>query len=645
MGIFPRILTTLLVCVGGFNMLKAGAEERIRLTPSMVINESALGDASTLVDEQGTIGDPAAGTGQRPTHAFFPGWATWQYPLHVVIDLGRNHKLTSVYLYNESGESTVQISSGKPGAWANQDVKLTGYRNWQRIEAPAEVTRYIRITLLKPTTLPEIALYGAPFGPAEMKRTVMRVVPRPHPTFDQFIGVNAFIDDPIDLITPTVGFVREYHNWSWDTEGPGGLVRFNPSGAAGGNAWFFDNYYAKLLAGGVTVCPALQGTSPAAFPGYKADFKPVTKGENTELPASYAVHAAHMYQYAARYGAAKVPESAVHLAPDQPVKTGLGLLHYFENWNEPDKTWKGREGRFSPFELAAMCSADYDGDQGRMGDGYGVKAADKSARLSIGGLAGIGIDYLDAMKLWADTFRGGSFPADVINVHHYSSDGTAEQPFRNTGISPEEDHLKEKMQTVTAWRNKNAPGAEVWLSELGYDVNPKSPFHAPAIGHFTAEDTQANWLVRSCMALAAAGVDRTAVFMFRDVKTGGGGVFETCGLVTEKGQWKPRASYWYLATLKSRLSGMRFASEVQTERKDVLIYRFVAEGKTAWVLWRPTAEDGTSKDVSLIVDKPTVKRIQFKAGSKTGVEDSLVPKSGAIHLDVTEQPVIVMQEG
>ena len=42
---------------------------------------------------------------------------------------------------------------------------------------------------------------------------------------DQFVGTNAFIDDPLDKLAVPVGFVREYHSWQWDTEAPDHQVR------------------------------------------------------------------------------------------------------------------------------------------------------------------------------------------------------------------------------------------------------------------------------------------------------------------------------------------------------------------------------------------------------------------------------------
>ena len=425
-----------LLLLGGQGSVRA--EERLVLRPEMLLNETALGDAAKLVDEQNAIGDPAAGKGVRPQSPFFPGWQADKYPVSVVIDFGAVYRVTSLWAFNETGESPLTVSTGKPFQWQAQNVTLKGYREWKAFPLNA-ATRYVRLTLTRPTALPEIALYGAR---VEQAPPVPAPLPRPRipPTMEQFIGMNGFIDDPAEQMAGAGGFVREYHNWSWDTEGADGQARFQPSGAAGGKAWFFDDYYARLKALGMTVCPAIQQNSPAAFPGADSDAKPLAANADTEAPASYAVHAAHLFQYAARYGSRKVPDNELKLASDQPRLSGLNTLRYIENWNEPDKTWRGRAGRFTPYELAAMRSADYDGDQGRMGKMFGVYNADPKMRLVMGGLAGLSLEYLRGMKFWADWHRNGDFPADVINLHHYCNDGD-EQGFKTTGISPEADHL------------------------------------------------------------------------------------------------------------------------------------------------------------------------------------------------------------
>jgi hypothetical protein len=69
------------------------------------------------------------------------------------------------------------------------------------------------------------------------------------------------------------------------------------------------------------------------------------------------------------------------------------------------------------------------------------------------------------------------------------------------------------------------------VSEFGYDSG-LSTFRSPAYGPFSALQVQAMWIVRSYLALAAAGVDKAFLFEIRDETTdpNDNGIFATCGL-------------------------------------------------------------------------------------------------------------------
>jgi len=265
-------------------------------------------------------------------------------------------------------------------------------------------------------------------------------------------------------------------------------------------------------------------------------------------------------------------------------------------------------------------------------------------RLVMGGLAGLNLNQLRAMKFWADVHRGGSFPADVINLHHYSSP-SGDQGFQpgEQGISPEADQLKEKVMAIAAWRDQSLPGKELWITEFGYDTNPHSPLHAPALGRLSAEQVQGAWLIRSYFALAAAGVDRAAMFMLRDTKSEGGGVFETCGLVTEKGRWEPKPSWFYMATLKHHLSNMRYAGEVASGRADVRIYRFDAQTGSGrvYAVWCPTSEDKLVAAYPFPLSVHSATAVTLVAGKRDGVSTSLPVKQGKVTLEVSEIPLLL----
>ena len=417
------------------------------------------------------------------------------------------------------------------------------------------------------------------------------------PPMDQFIGTNGFIDDPVDKLSSVAGTLREYHPWAWDAGDnapdyvgfPKNKLRWEPSYAAGGNGWFFDQYYAALAKQGVTVVPCVM-ESPRWIAASQDD-RPADPKADQSLPASYAAHADHLFQFAARYGSRQVPLNQLKLADGQPKKSGLGLIRYLENWNEPNKNWRGKSAEFTPDQFAAMCSADYDGDQGRMGPGFGVKSADPNMKLAMGGLVGVNMPFLDGVRKWSLDHRGGSLPFDVINVHTYSNDAKGGEGLGTTGISPEASGLYGRLLALTKWRDQNAPKCEVWLSEFGYDVNPSSVQRAPAIGQRGPEWIQAAWISRTYLLAAAAGIDRAMQYMFRDVNVKDQTQFSSSGFVTAKGEWKPRPSYDVAVTMRKLLKGYRPAGEVSHPVPEISVMKFQGKSGSVSVVWANTSRD------------------------------------------------------
>ena len=217
------------------------------------------------------------------------------------------------------------------------------------------------------------------------------------PRVSDFLGVNGFIDDPTEKLA-AVGNVREYHDWSWnDGNGAAGYPGYpnnQLSFSLFSGFWDFDAYYAALDQAGAWCFRASRVRSTT----WANAMPPVPAGADVTAPASYVAHASFMYQLAARYGSQGGPDRQAEagLRPDGP--TGTGLLTYYENGNEPDANWVHSDGSylFSPEATAAMSSADYDGDQGRLGATFGVKNADPTGqdgagrpgrRRPLGGLA------------------------------------------------------------------------------------------------------------------------------------------------------------------------------------------------------------------------------------------------------------------
>lgn len=451
------------------------------------------------------------------------------------------------------------------------------------------------------------------------------------------VGTNAFIDDPVEKIA-VAGSVREYHPWVWD-EGnmdvayPGDQRKFSPSYA--GNGWDFDAYYRQLKERGIFVSPVIQQTTPWLDRQYFSNnaAKPVPAGSDTEDPASYAAHAAHLYQFAARYGAVRVPDGNLRLAPDQPRLSGLGYLEAVENWNEPDADWAGAAAHFTPRELVAMCSADYDGHLGSLGKLAGVKNADPSFKLVMGGLFALRTSYVAEMMAWADEHRNGSFPADVLNFHYYATDGLM-------GLTPEEDGMLQRLQRMNAWREMHLPDKELWLTEFGYDTYPKSKYAAPT------ELAQAQWLVRSYLAVAASGFERGFQFMLRNVEDTSTTNYGTSGLTTSMADgWQRKPSWFFANTLRTHLGDMVFDTMVETG-SDVLAYRFRSrtENRGAYVVWSPTRDNRVIPEVALtlVPGAARCRMVELADDRPEGLVSELAEGDGTVRLQVGETPVLIL---
>jgi len=360
-----------------------------------------------------------------------------------------------------------------------------------------------------------------------------------------------------------------------------------------------------------------------------------------------------MYQYAVRYGSVAVPDINLKLADDQPRLTGLNLIQYYEDWNEPDKWWEGNLSNFAPDEYAAMASADYDGHCQTIGETFGVRNADPNARLVMSGIAnGLDVYYLQGIKVWADAHRNGRLPFDVINFHHYSTTG-------KKGISPEADQLKEKLQKIVAWREANAPNMEIWYSEFGWDTNPASPQAAQAEGGpFSIYQVQGQWIVRAYLATLAAGVDSAFQFMIRDVTPQSSSQYASSGLTWYCDAWSgckdmpdhqnydPKPSWYYLYTLKNQLTGMIFNGEQDSGNANVLIYTFKGAtfGGGAYVLWSPTSNNTSVNDYQLKLRgyPASATLVTLSDTSMTGDSHTLTISEGTVTVNVNESPIFVL---
>jgi hypothetical protein len=622
-------------------MFAAGvkAQNKIPLGTGNIINISTWGNAGLLLDEQDYVGDPSAGGSIVPRTKFSVGYQHWKYPISVIIDLQGIYNLTDIYLFDSNGSGEIEVYAGTPMDWELLfSYGQNRYNSWAGFQIEAE-TRYVLLKMYAADVFPsEIVIYG---NLAEEVNEIEQSTAMPKPLISDFVGVNAFINDPIEFMD-ICGFVREYHDWSF-TEVEADLFEFN----RWNGYWDFDKYYQTAKEKNVEVSPCLQNAS--SFHTSAGRNKPLIDGQDSLDPLSYYKHAQLMYQYAARYGNVAVDERSLLLNTGQEAKTGLGYLRYYESWNEQDRWWEGKNGWFSPFEYSAMLSAAADGHLGQLGAGYGIKSADPGAKMVMGGLASLDLEYLKSMILWAKYARGGDFPADVINLHHYSND-LGGQGNSNKGVSPEDDKLKERIRTIADFRDNYLPGKELWITEFGYDTHPESRQRAEAYADYTANQVQAMWLIRSYLAILAGGADRAAMYMVRNVDNNAQLQYSTSGLVTDRisGSQLKKDSWYYLSAFYNQLKTYRYSGEIESGNENVLIYAFTDEatGNEAMIAWRPTS-DGT-KVSGFQLDLGGIKRhayaVNFANGELLGSAGPNFENVSSITIDITEMPVIIKTE-
>jgi len=623
---------------------------RIPITEAMVTNEVGIrddrGDFTNLFDEQASITNQAP-TGKPVTHWRVGGDAVY-YPASLIIDLGQEYDISNIYWFDgvpmayngvdtEVKGGKIGIESGAPFNWTLRYEQVLANNDAWHNNATTFRTRYLHIKKHSTATymwqtygpftadapLMEMVIYGTPVGtpppPPVSQHTPLNI------TVDQFMGGNSWWYGDTTTFG-AVGHVRAYH----DLLRSGSVNLTDPL-----NIEDYDAFYGRNLTASYEIFPCLQGNADGTVN------KP-TYGGNSLLPETYRVHADNMWQWAARYGRnTSINPNLMRVLHWQTKKVGLGYLKYIENWNEPNQWWHGSAAHFNPYEFAAMSSADYDGHLGTMGNTVGIKNADPTMKLAMGGLAGPHLDFVKAMKLWSDANRGGSFPADVLNFHHYTQDVAT-----GKGISPEAGDLLGLLQKLVDYRNVYLPGKELWLSEFGWDVEGGSTQQAnghtlwPGAG-YTSEDLQAMWLIRGFLIGAKAGIDRMHAYTIGDA--GGWGQYATSGMITYNGT--KRKSWYYVATMRQRLKGMVCVGEQASGNPNVLIYKFKNKTGTngVYAIWCPTSNGTTVNNyqLSMLANPSSAKRVTLTPGNASGVETSLTITGNKVTVNVSETPIFV----
>ncbi len=547
------------------------------------------------------------------------------------MDLGANYVITGLCFLDTNDVKDWKIEDGEPFAWNTRGSFTTdAYQTWRGLtfDSPRS-TRWLRFSSSSGEAgVCELALYGykeSDLSAEQIEKTAAHSgsYQKIDLSAGQRIGFNAFIDDPMTAIMAG-GNVREYHNLSWLLDADG-KVKFTQ-----GTWGDMDSYYAAMKAQGISIIPCFQGGSSAITKTEKPPEIPVSFGADPTDPASYAIHAQAMYQVAARYGSnPDVDPDTLNVADGSEPKVGLGLLQALENANEPNKTWSGKANYFTPYELAAMCSADYDGHEGTIPNA-GVKKADPEFRLAVGGLLNTAsvLDYLSEMKLWFDYNRtDGIFAVDIINIH-----------MGPDAVNPEDSGFVDRVKEIREWIDKNAPYSELWISEFEVPMSDCEQEGIDAHDDETYQLKYAQRIARTYLLSLSSGVDRMTKFQLRDE---GPGVYYNSGLVTQKGEWSKKTAWYYVSCMTNILRDTYFAADMTDS--EVKKYFFINKkcGDSIYALWLPTNTGQVMKNCKIVVPETSKVYLTVPGTCAEGITTELAVKNGAVAFTATETPVFM----
>jgi hypothetical protein len=202
---------------------------------------------------------------------------------------------------------------------------------------------------------------------------------------------------------------------------------------------------------------------------------------------------------------------------------------------------------------------------------------------------------------------------------------------------PEDPKLLEylnHLRDAIAWRNANAPGKPVWLTEFGYDSSTKEP---PKTGDFAkwvgVNDTQqAQWILRSIFVFTAMEIERAYIYFFDDKDEP---ALHASSGITRNGVPKP--SFHALAHLQAALGEGRFARVREARPGELYAYEYRAGTKTVVVAWSPT---GSGRSTTYAPGGKILKaeRMPLAPGAAPAVE----VKDGALSID--ESPTYIWLE-
>ncbi len=523
------------------------------------------------------------------------------------------------------------------------------------------------------TGIKYLVLYNGDQYPSELKLygwykapNTLATIVKPSVKLKNLFGVNGFEWNFENALTNSMsvdsnyfkpiksfsGF-RHYMDWS-KLENTKGSYTYSPTNSG---SWSYDSIYIACKAAGIdvladlkTIPTWLESTYPSSLQNNQD--VPAEYGNDLTQPSSYITQAKVAFQYAARYGNNTSVDSSLLSVNSVPrwtadpvnqIKIGMGLIKYIECDNERDKWWIGRQAYQTGREYAANLSAFYDGHLGTLGNNVGVKTADSTMKVVMGGVALATTDYLLGMIDWCKQYRGyksdGSVNLcwDIINYHYYPSNAE-DNPSSSAshGVAPELSLADSIAGLFIQTAHQYTNDMPVWVTESGYDTNPWSPYHVSAVGSKTVLATQADWILRTSLAYARDGIQKLFFYELYDDNSSSGASYATSGLLNNDKTRRPSADY-----IKQVNDLFGNYSYVQTLSTSPIAGKYsLNDSAFMYTVYMPTASNQTaSYTLNLGTDSATIYIPTI--GSDTMAHTTIATTSGSITITATETPVFI----
>jgi hypothetical protein len=666
----PFFMFLICACGGSFHSNSFGQANnwlKINVTKNQVFDLSGYagnggGDPYNLFDENAFV-DPRY---EKPGDGFVPV-TNCQPTIHpaiyvhgpegnrIVVDLKIPYTIKELYLYDRSlTADSFWVYTGNLKNWKKSasliTASQTGSWGWKKISLDDQ-TRFVMIRFSSyESAVTEMVLYGTPsqaIPPADNFSIHKGLTKVP---LDQFLGVNYIMENEPQWLKPfhysrLYNFTLDYDNDSSSNENG---IRFNMLhyGRYDGERrkYVFDIDTIQHINQG-NIWFSIRGVSRwMNDKGYTDKDRPMNRPLlNSENPASYSRHAKMMWNMAAFFGYNKVDTQLLSLS-NEPPQSGRGSMQIFENGNEEDADWVGNKF-CSPYEYFAQSTADWDGDEGRLGNRAGIHAADPGSRLMMSGLISLDTNRVKVYNFLSENLRtdrkfiweGG------IQYHHYAQKN-------GRGISPESDSLRSKLAKVADFSYRLVPGVKCFLGENGYDKSPVSRQATPMIPGLSPSQSQGIMLLRSINAVFFSGFDAYILYWLRDGNPEDDPrTYLTSGILRAMPDGKTMVypGWFYISTLVNRLGKYR-PDKIVRESGDAWVYRYRHSEKPdsiAYLIYKPTINGSRLASYSLETGNTAENRfmkISFQDNADQGNEEWVTVLNGKIQIPVEEKPILLL---